>query len=106
MTRTSILSRSDNSAARFVVLSSAQTVRISPAATRHTIIAPMAVTIVLLGPPGSGKGTRTSRLRDDLGLDALVTGDLLRVDGARTPDAVAGAIREAVGSRRGAVGST
>jgi adenylate kinase len=38
----------------------------------------MAATIVLLGPPGSGKGTQTSRLRDDLGLVALVTGDLLR----------------------------
>jgi len=38
----------------------------------------MAATVVLLGPPGSGKGTQTSRLRDDLGLVALVTGDLLR----------------------------
>ena len=35
-------------------------------------------TIVLLGPPGSGKGTQTARLRDELGLAALVTGDLLR----------------------------
>ena len=38
----------------------------------------MAAMVVLLGPPGSGKGTQTSRLRDDLGLVALVTGDLLR----------------------------
>lgn len=38
----------------------------------------MAATIVLLGPPGSGKGTQTSRLRDDLGLVAVVTGELLR----------------------------
>ena len=37
-----------------------------------------AATIVLLGPPGSGKGTQTARLRDELGLVALVTGDLLR----------------------------
>ena len=33
---------------------------------------------MLLGPPGCGKGTQTARLRDELGLAALVTGDLLR----------------------------
>ena len=37
-----------------------------------------ATTIVLLGPPGCGKGTQTARLRDEQGLVALVTGDLLR----------------------------
>jgi adenylate kinase len=37
-----------------------------------------AATIVLLGPPGCGKGTQTARLRDEQGLVALVTGDLLR----------------------------
>jgi adenylate kinase len=38
----------------------------------------MESTIVLLGPPGSGKGTQAQQLRDQLGFAALATGDLLR----------------------------
>src|SRR5215207_6388985 len=34
--------------------------------------------IVLLGPPGSGKGTQAERLTDELGFTALATGALLR----------------------------
>lgn len=34
--------------------------------------------IALLGPPGSGKGTQATRLRDELDFTTLATGDLLR----------------------------
>ena len=34
--------------------------------------------VVLLGPPGAGKGTQAAVLRDHLGLPHVVTGDLFR----------------------------
>jgi adenylate kinase len=34
--------------------------------------------LVMLGPPGAGKGTQAARLRDELALPHLSTGDLLR----------------------------
>ncbi len=40
-------------------------------------------TVVLLGPPGSGKGTLALRLAGRLGLEHLSTGDLLRDEVAR-----------------------
>jgi adenylate kinase len=45
-------------------------------------------TIVLLGPPGSGKGTQAARLRDRDGFVTLSTGELLRA--ARSEDTEVG----------------
>src|ERR1700716_453249 len=51
----------------------------------------MALDLVLLGPPGSGKGTQAARLTEKYRIPAIATGDILR-DRLSDPDPDAGFI--------------
>ncbi len=54
--------------------------------------------LILLGPPGAGKGTQAALLTEDFGLPHIATGDMLRA--AREARTELGALAEELHGRR------
>ena len=52
----------------------------APAADASGAAAPAARRLLIVGPPGAGKGTQASRIAEQLGIPAISTGDIFRAN--------------------------
>jgi adenylate kinase len=60
------------------MISSPSSTNLEDANTMHSAAQGAEFGLVLIGPPGVGKGTQAAQLRDEFGLAHIATGDLLR----------------------------